>query len=329
MAVKIDLISGFLGAGKSTLILKLLKEAFHEQCVAVIENEFGQIAIDGSLLRDYSIPVREISAGCICCSLQRDFRRTLSELLAQHRFDRIIIEPSGVGKLSDILRECASPSVRREAEPGMIAAVADALRAELYLKNFGEFYRDQIGYANAVLLSRTEQLPPERLEKIRTLLHNLNPRAAILTTPWDSLSGPEIVAAAEGTENLAAMLDSLACDPYAEANADFDSHCHCHDGHDHDAHEIFETWGIETAFRYSEQELREILSTLAGSAAGEIVRSKGFVASDGGAWLRFDAVPGESRLCPCRPCPTGRICVIGRHLNREELSRLFRADIMG
>lgn len=331
MAVKIDLISGFLGAGKTTLIKKFLNEAFQNEKVAVIENEFGQIGIDGTVLRGQSIPVREISAGCICCSLQGDFRDAIRELLKSYRPDRIIIEPSGVGKLSDILRTCRLPEIRCDAEINMVIAVADASRMEMYLKNFGEFYMDQLRHAGIVVLSRTQNLPAERMDHVCHKVRNINPTATVVTTPWDMLSAQVILAAAQGADTLRQELEELRSEVGEDSciHEHHSGHSHEHDhehGHGHDADDMFESWGIETARSCPEEEVREILRKLDGGEYGEILRGKGILHAEGDSWMQFDLVPGEARVQPAQPGVTGRVCIIGRALEEKKLGRLFHTE---
>lgn len=248
---KIDIISGFLGAGKTTLIKKLLDEAFQGEKIVLIENEFGEIGIDGGFLKDAGVEITEMNSGCICCSLVGDFGTALKQVLADYAPDRIIIEPSGVGKLSDVI--AAVEGVQQDTpdlQLNSFVTVVDATKAKVYMKNFGEFFNNQVEHACAILLSRTQNLDQVKLDGAVRLLREKNPEAAILTTPWDQLSGAQIVAAMEGGSSLAqALMDEIAhahhdhehhdhshCD-HAHGHCEHEHHHHSHEGHDHDGHD--------------------------------------------------------------------------------------------
>ena len=227
---KIDIISGFLGAGKTTLIKKLLREAFQGEQVVLIENEFGEIGIDGGFLKEAGVQITEMNSGCICCSLVGNFGAALKQVLADYRPDRIVIEPSGVGKLSDVV--AAVERVQAEAPDlhlNSFVTVVDATKAKVYMKNFGEFFNNQVEHACAILLSRTQSMAQNKLDAAVALLRQKNPKAAILTTPWDQLTGAQILAAMEGGRSLAdELMEEIAHQPVHE-------HHHHHD-HDHDHH---------------------------------------------------------------------------------------------
>ena len=229
---KIDIFSGFLGAGKTTLIKKLLKEALAGEKVVLIENEFGEIGIDGGFMKEAGIEVTEMNSGCICCSLVGDFGVALKKVIDQYHPDRILIEPSGVGKLSDVIR--AVEGVEKdipEAEMGSFVTVADATKCRMYIKNFGEFFLNQIEYAGTILLSRTQKMSREKLEAAVALLREHNDKARLITTPWDELTGAQILEAMQKDHSLAEeMLEAVLHDH------DHDEHEHHHD-HDHDEHE--------------------------------------------------------------------------------------------
>ncbi len=230
---KIDIISGFLGAGKTTLIKKLLDESFKGQKIVLIENEFGEIGIDGGFLKDAGVEITEMNSGCICCSLVGDFGTALKKVLDDYAPDRIIIEPSGVGKLSDVI--AAVERVQKE-NPALhlnsFVTVVDATKAKIYMKNFGEFFNNQVENASAILLSRTQKMDEKKLDAAVHLLREKNPKAAILTTPWDELAGAQIVAAMEGGSSLAKeMLEEMAHHEHHHDHAE-DCDCGCHD-HDH------------------------------------------------------------------------------------------------
>ena len=232
---KIDIVSGFLGAGKTTLIKKMVKEAYQGEKLVLIENEFGEISIDGGFLKDAGIQISEMSSGCICCSLVGDFGKALREVKEQFQPDRILIEPSGVGKLSDVIVAVENtvadiPDMRLNS----FVTVADASKVKVYMKNFGEFYNNQIESAGTIILSRTQKLTQEKLEAAAALLREKNPNAAILTTPWDQLDGQAILAAVEKVSLADELLEKMRAEHEAE---EAEHHHHDHDEHDEDAHE--------------------------------------------------------------------------------------------
>lgn len=320
MPTKIDIISGFLGAGKTTLIQKLLAESFSGQSTALIENEFGEIGIDGVLLKQTGMKVREINSGCICCTLAGSFDSALKEVLRKYRPDRIIIEPSGVGKLSGIVEACARFALREDAEIDAAVAVADALKYRMYSKNFGEFYNDQIRSAKAVVLSRTQSADPETLQAIVSDIRQQNATAAVVTTPWDQLTGNAILAAAR--QGASPLLKHGAA-----AKAE---HHHCgHGGHKHecrcghDADEVFEVWSVQTPKVFRLDELDRLAAQLESTAFGTVLRAKGIVPAENGGWHQFDYTPGEWKKNEISAEYTGRLCVIGEKLDRNKLASLF------
>lgn len=334
---KIDIVSGFLGAGKTTLIKKLLAEAFPGEKLVLIENEFGEISIDGGFLKDSGVQISEMSSGCICCSLVGDFNKALKDVHEQFHPDRILIEPSGVGKLSDVI-VAVENTVKDvpDMKLNSFVTVADATKVKIYMKNFGEFYNNQIESAGTIILSRTQRLNQEKLEAAVALLREKNPNAAILTTPWDQLDGMTILSAIEKVS----LADELLAHMRAEHEADEaehehehhhhhdgeecdDPHCGCHHHHHH-ADEVFTSWGTETVKAYSEAELEHILTALDSGEYGAILRAKGIVAAaDGGQWLHYDFVPEEHQVRRGPADYTGRICVIGSQLKEDKLSQLF------
>lgn len=234
---KIDIFSGFLGAGKTTLIKKLLKEALSGEKVVLIENEFGEIGIDGGFMKEAGIQVTEMNSGCICCSLVGDFGKALRQVIDQYHPDRILIEPSGVGKLSDVIR--AVEGVEKdipEACMGSFVTVADAGKCRMYVKNFGEFFLNQIEYAGTILLSRTQGMSQEKLEAVVALLREHNAKARIITTPWDEISGETILSAMQNDHNLAQDMLAVVMAEHGE-DEDEDECCHHHHHHDHDDHD--------------------------------------------------------------------------------------------
>ena len=384
---KIDIFSGFLGAGKTTLIRKLIQEAYRGEKLVLIENEFGDIAIDGGFLQDAGVQITEMNSGCICCTLVGDFTKALKKVIDEYAPDRILIEPSGVGKLSDV-----AAAVERvdEAQVGSKVTVVDAGKAKMYARNFGEFFEDQVRSADLIVLSRTDTTGEKKLLEAVTLLKALNPEAGLITTPWSELDGRQIREAMQ-ENGLRAEMEALreehehhhhhhddeddeheGCHHHHHDDEDEehehhhhhhddedeehehhhhhhddedeehehhhhhhddddDDHECCHHDHDHEhghhhhhADEIFGSWGIETARRFSEDELRGILNALSDEALyGTILRAKGIVAGAEGDWIYFDYVPGEIDIRRGSPAVTGRLCVIGAHIKENALKELF------
>ena len=396
---KIDIFSGFLGAGKTTLIKKLIKEAFQGEKIVLIENEFGEIGIDGGFMREAGIQVNELNSGCICCSLVGDFREALKKVVETCHPDRILIEPSGVGKLSDVTRAVEGVGETLPVSLNSFVTVADVNKVKMYMKNFGEFYDDQISHASCIILSRTGSADEKKVAAAVALIQEKNPTATIVTTDWNELTGAQIVSVMDGKRDLVAeLLSEAQASNAAHADEDEEEHhhhhhdhdedghecCHhhhdhddddddedehehhhhhdedddhghecCHhhhdhddgddedehehhhhDGecccghhhhhHDHDADEVFTSWGHETAHKYSHDELESILTTLDSGEYGAVLRAKGIV--DGGdTWYEFDMVPGEHEIRTCGPDVTGKVCVIGSQLKEHEVEELFHA----
>ena len=353
---KIDIISGFLGAGKTTLIKKLLSEAFPGEKLVLIENEFGEISIDGGFLKESGVQISEMSSGCICCSLVGDFGKALKDVKAQFQPDRILIEPSGVGKLSDVVVAVQNTIAEM---PDMVldsfVTVADGTKVKVYMKNFGEFYNNQIESAGTILLSRTQKLSQEKLEAAVALLREKNPDAAILTTPWDQLDGKAILSAMEKVSLADELLEKMRAE-HAADEAEHEHHHHDHEHehehdhehehehehehhHDHDhecddpscschhhhhhADEVFTSWGKETPKVFTQADIERILTALDSGDYGRILRAKGIVNGEGGRWIEFDFVPEEHDIRPGRPDYTGRLCVIGAELKEDKLAELF------
>lgn len=236
---KIDIISGFLGAGKTTLIKKLIEEALKGQKVVLIENEFGEIGIDGGFLKESGIQINEMNSGCICCSLVGDFNTALKDVLSQYEPDRIIIEPSGVGKLSDVIKAVQKVVDGENVVLNSHITVADAKRAKMYLKNFGEFYKNQVEFASAIILSRTQEVKEDKLEKAIELIRSLNDKSPIVTTPWDDLTGAQLLEVIEGKNDFAEELLAAAeicpeCGHHHEHGEECCGHDHDHEHHHHD-----------------------------------------------------------------------------------------------
>ena len=372
---KIDIFSGFLGAGKTTLIKKLIKEAYAGEKLVLIENEFGDIGIDGGFLADAGIKINELNSGCICCSLVGDFAKALKKVCEEYNPDRILIEPSGVGKLSDVIRAVYSADLK-DCTINTYTAIVDAAKCKMYMKNFGEFFNDQIETANCIIFTHADVAGEEKLKNAVALVREHNTKATLVTTPWQQLTGAEILAAMEHSDTLEEQMEQLRKDALERHGHDHDEdeeeehehgHCchhhdhedgeeeehehgHCCHHHDHEdeeeeehehehhhgdgcgcghhhhhhADEVFESWGVETAKTYSADELKAILSQLTNAVEyGMVLRAKGIVAGKDGKWLHFDYNPGEPDVHEGAPSYTGRLCVIGSKLDKEELSALF------
>ena len=392
---RIDIFSGFLGAGKTTLIRKLIAEGYQKEKLVLIENEFGEIAIDGGFLQDAGVEITEMNSGCICCTLVGDFTKALKKVMDDYAPDRILIEPSGVGKLSDV---AAAVERVEGAHIGAKVTVVDAGRAKMYMRNFGEFFNDQVANADLLVMSRTDTAKPEKILEATEILTALNPNAGLITTPWEQLSGAQILEAMDKNglkHELEEMEhehhhhhhhhDGEECDdPECECHHHHDDEdeehehhhhhhhdhddgeecddpdCECHhhhhdddehehhhhydengvcacghhhdedeDGHEHHHHhhhadEVFASWGRETARKFSEQGIREILAQLEDAGRfGMILRAKGIVDATDGEWIYFDYVPGEIDIRRGSPAVTGRFCVIGSKMNEDALKELF------
>ena len=329
---KIDIISGFLGAGKTTLIKKLVADAFQGEKLVIIENEFGEIGIDGGFLKESGIQITEMNSGCICCSLVGDFGNALKDVLEKYSPDRVIIEPSGVGKLSDVIK--AVKNIGDDVKINSTATVVDASKCKMYMKNYGEFYNNQIESAGTIILSRTQNVSEEKLAKVLTMIKEKNDEASVITTPWDQIDGKKILDAMEKVNTLEVFLIEDHHDHEFECGFGHEQHHHDHDGecgcghhHEHGHHhadDVFTSWGVETAHKFTEEELKDIVSKLASDKSfGDVLRAKGIVASDEGEWFHFDLVPEETELRRGAADYTGRICVIGSNLNEDAIKELL------
>ena len=395
---KIDIFSGFLGAGKTTLIKKLIKEVFQGEKIVLIENEFGEIGIDGGFMREAGIQVNELNSGCICCSLVGDFREALKKVVETYHPDRILIEPSGVGKLSDVTRAVEGVGETLPVSLNSFVTVADVNKVKMYMKNFGEFYDDQISHASCIILSRTGSADEKKIAAAVALIQEKNPTATIVTTDWNELTGAQIVSVMDGKRDLVAeLLSEAQASNAAHADEDEEEHHHHHDDHDedghecchhhhdhddddddedehehhhhhdedddhghecchhhhdhdddddehehhhhhhdgecccghhhhhhdHDADEVFTSWGVETAKKFSKADIEHALTELDTGNYGMILRSKGIV--DGGAdgWLEFDYVPGEWEVRARGADVGGKLVVIGSKLDEKAIAALF------
>ncbi|MEG0617078.1 MAG: GTP-binding protein [Oscillospiraceae bacterium] len=316
---KVTIFSGFLGAGKTTLIKKLIKELYKGEKLVLIENEFGEIGIDGGFMQDAGVEVAEINSGCICCSLVGDFGKALEKVIQDYAPERILIEPSGVGKLSDVIKAVKNVNCIDKIELDGYIAVADASKCKVYIKNFGEFYKDQIQSASAILLSRTKHMDDAKLTAAIALLRELNSAAPIVTTPWDELPSAELKDVLAG--------HTTALEDIDEHEHHHDEHCSCHEHHGehehHHADDVFTSWGKETPRKYSETEIDAILKALDSGNYGKVLRAKGIVPTANGTWLHYDYVPEEINIRTGAASYTGRICVIGAELEETKLCELF------
>ena len=373
---KIDIFFCFLGAGKTTLIKKLLSEAYKGEQVVLIENEFGEIGIDGGFLKEAGIEIREMNSGCICCSLVGDFGVALKEVIQKYSPDRIIIEPSGVGKLSDVIKAVQKVENEVDIKLNSFTTVVDVTKCKMYMKNFGEFFSNQIEYAGTVILSRTDtsKATDDKVKTAVEMIRSLNQTAAVITTPIQQLSGTKILDTMENNRSLEKELleeevcpvcgghhehhhDHEECEcGHDHAHHEHEHHhthgeCGCGHNHDHDHHEhahaheecgcghdhhhdhhhghhhadeVFTSWGRETVKAFSREEIEKILDTLSNDASyGMILRAKGMVAGQDGAWIYFDMVPGEADIRTGSPDYTGRLCVIGSKIDEAKLAELF------
>ena len=359
---KIDIYSGFLGAGKTTLIKKMIQEAYKGQKLVLIENEFGQIGIDGGFLQDAGINITEMNSGCICCSLVGDFGKALHQVIEEYHPDRILIEPSGVGKLSDVIA-AAQKVTGDDVSLGFAVAVVDASKVKVYMKNFGEFYNDQVETAGTVILSRTDFISQEKLDAAVAMLREHNQNAAIVTTPWDQLTGEQLLEAMEGKASVEAELARMeqehhhhhhdedhecccghhheehehhhhhdedhecCCGHHHEEHEhhhEHGDHCSCgHDHHHHHADEVFTSWGRETHKKFDRSAIEAALLELDSGKFGMVLRAKGILPCVDGTWIHFDMVPEEINIREGGADINGKLCVIGANLDEAGVAALF------
>ena len=318
---KIDIYSGFLGAGKTTLIKKMIQEAYQGEKLVLIENEFGEIGIDGGFLQDAGINITEMNSGCICCSLVGDFGRALEQVIEEYNPDRIVIEPSGVGKLSDVIA-AVEKVINDQVVLENTVAVADAGKVKVYMKNFGEFYNNQIETANTIILSRTDAIAQEKLEASVELIRQHNDHAALVTTPWCMLTGQQLLEAMAGQASVAKDLEHME---HAHHHHE-EGHCGCGHHHDHDHHhadEVFTAWGVETIKKFTAQQIEDALHQLDSGKYGTVLRAKGIVAAQDGSWIHFDYVPEEHDVRLGSAATIGKLCVIGSKLVEDKIAELF------
>lgn len=326
MKTKVDIISGFLGAGKTTLIKKLIEEKLHNENVVIIENEFGEIGIDGSLLKKSNVFVKEINSGCICCSLVGEFGDAIEEIILKYKPDRILIEPSGVGKLSDVIKACGKSNLKELITINMIITVVDVLKYKIYNANFGEFFENQIKNAKTILLSKSEKSDRINLDFVVNSIRNLNSTCNIITTDLKSITSDTIIDVAEQSDKI-----SLEKEIKSAKNFSIKGHTYGKtiqsgnpSSNNHNANEVFDVWGSETLNVYTKEELKNIMDSMAHyKEYGFILRAKGILKSHDNTWLQFDYVPDDFEIKNIKADYTGRLCVIGSNLNKKKLRSLF------
>lgn len=308
--MKIDIISGFLGAGKTTLIKKLLDEELYKEKIAIIENEYGAVSIDGSILKDENIKIKEITSGCICCSIKGDFKESILEIIKDYRPERIIIEPTGVAKLAEIVSALRDINIKG-ARINIKLAVVDAQNVDTYINNFGEFYKDQIINADTVIVSRSQYLSKDTMIDITKKIKNINKKCTLITTPWDEISGKKILDVCEDKEKVLLTTDNIKMYNGVAKKQSM-------------ANEIFDTYSIETPKMFKKHEINNLLKSLEDSKKyGLVLRAKGIVEVEKSRWVLFDFVPNDIKVKDFNSDYTGRICVIGKSLNKQEIQRLF------
>ncbi|MGL5245024.1 MAG: GTP-binding protein [Sarcina sp.] len=308
--MKIDIISGFLGAGKTTLIKKLINEELNKEKIAIIENEYGEIGIDGDILKNSGLEVKEITSGCICCNITGDFTECLKEIISEYRPERVIIEPSGVAKLSQIIESIKQANIKG-SRINMKIAVVDAQNVELYIKNFGEFYKNQIINANTIILSRSNKLTEKNLEKACNIIKKINNKGTIITSYWGDLTSKRILEVGEN------KVEQLVNNTVFKMPINLKKSRAI-------ATDIFENWGIETAKSFSMNKIKVVLQQIQKqSLYGEVIRVKGIVKGNDRSWIKFDYVPNDFKVEEYEMDYTGRICVIGKELNKKNIEKLF------
>lgn len=352
---KVDIISGFLGAGKTTFIKKLIEDVFPGERLVLIENEFGEIGIDGGFLKDAGVEITEMNSGCICCTLVGDFSKALQKVLVDYTPDRVIIEPSGVGKLSDVVKAIEGVKDEADIEIDGRITVVDGKKAKIYLKNFGEFFNNQVEHASTIVISRTQMMTDEKVEKCVHMLREKNAEATIISTPWEELGKDAVLHALQHGAEIEGILeehahehddhehhhhhdDECGCGHDHDHHHDHEEHehhhehdenctCGCHDHdhhHHHHADEVFTSWGKETPHKFTKEKIEDVLKTLCETDDyGVILRAKGMVEDENGSWIYFDMVPGEYELRDGEPDYTGRLCVIGTNIEEHRLEELF------
>lgn len=324
MKAKINVFSGFLGSGKTTLIRKMVEGGFPGEKLVILENEYGDISIDDKFLKNTGIQISGINSGCICCSMSGDFITSIESITEWMNPDRILVEPSGIGRLSDILGVLNGPC-KRFADVMGVVTVVDACKFDLYLKNYQGYYDNQLSNTRCVMLNRTEKLSLETVKRIVDKIHEINPEATIMTTPWNELTPEQIRDAIENKCSLEKMIADMADESDIVCHHHHDhNHEHHHD-HDHEhGNDPFDSWGIQTPSKYSRDNLVDMLRLLDNKDEfGEVLRAKGVVPASDGNWLHFDYVPGEIDIREGSSSITGQICVIGTNIDKVRLKELF------
>jgi G3E family GTPase len=318
LTVKIDIVSGFLGAGKTTFINKVLGEMQASDTIAIIENEFGEINIDGQVLAKSGVQIREISAGCICCSLFGNFVSAMGELLSNYPLTRIIVEPTGIGRLSDVIKACNAVADVHDIELNILTTVVDCLNYEKHNQIFGQFFDDQIRNANSVFVSRTQLAAPETVALVEDSLASMNPNGLVIIKPWDDMSAAEMIELAERQPNAEGEANGESFDPrsltpeqvlpqgYKEAD--------------------FEVWNKVIRQNFTQDQLQKCVAALDDQDRfGKVFRGKGIVATANAQALMFDFVPGQTSIRPTTMLGDGKIVIIGTLLNQNELDALFNS----
>ena len=330
--LKIDIVSGFLGAGKTTFIKRLLNTKITNEKLVLIENEFGEVSVDSDFLADAKIDIKELSQGCICCSLAGDFASSLNEVIERFNPERILIEPSGVGKLSDVKNAISEAGLAEYLNS--FVCIVDAVRAKMYAKNFGEFFADQIKNASTVILSRTDVAKEDKILQAIEVIRGLNSECEIVSTPISELDDDALFNAYEGvSEDLLHSLlhehhhdEECSCGHHHEHEHHHDEDCSCGHHHEHEHHhadEVFQTVGIESAKTYDLELLEKVLYKLAYTEEyGVIVRAKGIIKTNDG-WKQFNLSPEEYEVVNGNPIAIGKICVIGSNLAEHNIKELF------
>ncbi len=336
--IKIDIISGFLGAGKTTFIKRLLETKLKNEKVVLIENEYGAVSIDSDMLQGSGIEIKELSQGCICCSLVGDFSKSLKEVIVKFDPDRILIEPSGVGKLSDVIKAVSDAGLAEDINS--LVCMVDAKKAKLYDKNFGEFFVDQIKNAQTVILSRMDISKEETAISALEIIRKHNQSCVVITTPINELSDEDLIKAYEGFDIT--LIDNdheCECGHHHDEECECEHHhhdekCECGHHHHHDeececghhhhhAEDVFTSIGIETVKKYDMHDLKHLLHHMAHGDYGQIIRAKGIVCSKDGKWYMFNLTPDEVEVLENKAVPMGKIVVIGTGINESEIKKLF------
>ncbi|EKQ57227.1 MULTISPECIES: GTP-binding protein [unclassified Clostridium] len=321
METKIDIISGFLGAGKTTLIKKLIDEKFKDEKIAIIENEFGEVSIDGDILKELKLNIKEIKSGCICCSLTGDLKESIISIIDLYSPERILIEPSGVAKLSDVIKACESLYDDCNIKLNMLVTVLDVFNAKTYIKNFGEFYKDQIKNAKIIILTRIETVSEEKIKETVSIIEEINPYAKIIREALNKIDFSKIINfekdrridEEEQFKNYKVIRkNNLVSATYVKQN-------------NHSAESMFSTWSLETKEEFSKYKLKDLFEEITKDKDyGFILRGKGIVKLDAGKCIQFHYVPGKFAISDINEQEISKICIIGSNINKSKLNYLFK-----